>query len=113
MCPVPATRSAGSTSRRCSTRERVVVALTGAASGDRLLRRGARMAARSHAELIGVHVRTTNGLAGATHDMDGQRRLLASLGGRYAEVGAADVADGLVAFARSETATQLLLGATG
>ena len=40
------------------TRERVVVALTGAPGGERLIRRGARMAARSHAELVGVHVRS-------------------------------------------------------
>jgi two-component system sensor histidine kinase KdpD len=95
------------------TRERVVVALTGAPSGDRLLRRGARMAARAHGELIGVHVRTNTGLAGQPHaGLDAQRQLLAALGGRYAEVSAADVAEGLVEFARSENATQLLLGAT-
>ena len=39
------------------TRERVVVALTGAPGGEQLIRRGARMAARSHGELVGVHVR--------------------------------------------------------
>src|SRR5947209_375486 len=77
------------------TRERVVVALTGAPSGDRLLRRGARMAARAHGDLIGVHVRTATGLAGDSHGgLDNQRQLLAALGGRYAEVTAADVAEG-------------------
>ena len=40
------------------TRERVVVALTGAPGGDQLIRRGARMAARTHADLVGVHVRS-------------------------------------------------------
>ncbi|HET7487086.1 MAG TPA: ATP-binding protein [Acidimicrobiales bacterium] len=95
------------------TRERVVVALTGAPSADRLLRRGARMAARLHGELIGVHVRTNSGLAGEERaDLEAQRRLLASLGGRYAEVSATDVAEGLVDFAAAENATQLLLGAT-
>ena len=96
------------------TRERVVVALTGAPSGDRLLRRGARMAARAHGELIGVHVRTATGLTGDTHaGLEVQRELLAALGGRYAEVSAADIAEGLVEAARSENATQLLLGSTG
>lgn len=96
------------------TRERVVVALTGAPSGDRLLRRGARMATRSHGELIGVHVRTNTGLATEPHHgLEIQRQLLVDLGGRYAEVSAADAAEGLVEFARSENATQLLLGATG
>ena len=45
------------------TRERVVVALTGAPGAERLIRRGARMAARSHAELVGLHVRSSDGLA--------------------------------------------------
>ena len=71
------------------------------------------MAARAHGELIGVHVRTNTGLAGQPHaGLEAQRQLLASLGGRYAEVSAADIAEGLVDFARSENATQLLLGAT-
>src|SRR3989441_731249 len=38
------------------TRERVVVAITGAPGGDALIRRAARMAMRTHAELLGVHV---------------------------------------------------------
>src|SRR5438094_314348 len=44
------------------TRERVVVAITGAPGGDGLIRRAARMAMRAHAELLGVHVRSTDGL---------------------------------------------------
>ena len=39
------------------TKERVVVALTGAPGGEHLLRRAARMAARVNGELVGVHVR--------------------------------------------------------
>ena len=39
------------------TRERVVVAITGAPGGDALIRRAARMAMRTHAELFGVNVR--------------------------------------------------------
>ena len=51
------------------TRERVVVALTGAPGGERLIRRGARMAARSHAELVGVHVLDADGLAGPDQEL--------------------------------------------
>ncbi|MGK3922273.1 universal stress protein, partial [Enterococcus faecium] len=47
------------------TKERVVVALTGSPGGERLIRRGARMAARTRAELVGVHVRPNDGLTGA------------------------------------------------
>ena len=47
------------------TRERVVVALTGSPQGERLIRRAARMAARSRAELVGVHILSADGLARA------------------------------------------------
>ena len=44
-------------------RERVVVALTGGAEGETLLRRGARIAARSAGgELLAVHVSAQDGL---------------------------------------------------
>jgi two-component system sensor histidine kinase KdpD len=95
------------------TRERVVVALTGSPDADRTIRRGARMAARGHAELVGVHVRPADGLAAAREDrLTAHRQLLGQLGGRYAEVAGADVAAALVSFARAENATQLLLGST-
>ena len=40
------------------TRERVVVAVTGAPGGEHLIRRAARIAQRAHGELLGVHVRS-------------------------------------------------------
>jgi two-component system sensor histidine kinase KdpD len=95
------------------TRERVVVALTGAPGGDRLIRRGARMAARSRAELVGLHVRSAEGLA--TPDealLERHRGILEELGGRYAEATGDDIADALVRFARAENATQVILGAS-
>jgi two-component system sensor histidine kinase KdpD len=95
------------------TRERVVVALTGAPDGDRLVRRGARLAARGHAELVGVHVRSADGLATPNQDLlQRHRELLDNLGGRYAEVTGTDIADALVDLARAENATQIVLGAS-
>jgi K+-sensing histidine kinase KdpD len=47
------------------TRERLVVAVTGAPAGDQLIRRGARIAARNNAELVGVHVPSADGRASA------------------------------------------------
>jgi two-component system sensor histidine kinase KdpD len=95
------------------TKERIVVALTGAPGGDNLLRRASRMAARVNGELIAVHVRSADGY---THDpaegLEAQRRLLGELGGRYAEVTGADVGRALANFARAENATRLVLGAT-
>jgi two-component system, OmpR family, sensor histidine kinase KdpD len=97
------------------TRERVVVAITGAPGSEALIRRAARIAQRAHGELLGVHVRSDDGLAGVDADstaIDRQRRLLQELGGTHHEVGGNDVAAALVDFARAENATQLVLGAS-
>src|SRR5256714_3020624 len=94
------------------TRERVVVALDGSAEGDHLIRRGARMAARTKGELLAVHVRSADGLSRPAPDLLGrQRALVVELGGRYLEITGGDVAETLVKFARAENATQLVLGA--
>ncbi|MFV0258654.1 MAG: ATP-binding protein [Acidimicrobiales bacterium] len=98
--------------RPWETRERIVVAITGAPSGERLVRRAGRMAERSRAELIGVHVRRSDGLGsvGAEDSVAEHGRLLSDLGGRYHEVVGDDPAEQLVAFARAENATQIVLG---
>jgi two-component system sensor histidine kinase KdpD len=95
------------------TRERIVVALTGAPGGEHLVRRAARMAARAKSELLGVHVRAAEGLAGPpAGGLDQHRQLLEDLGGTYHEVTGADPAHTLVTFARTEHATQLVLGSS-
>jgi two-component system, OmpR family, sensor histidine kinase KdpD len=94
-------------------RERVVVALTGAPGGEHLVRRASRMARGRRGDLIGVHVRAAEGLAEPPPGLlDAHRKLLEDLGGTYYEVAGADPADTLVAFARAEHATQLVLGAS-
>jgi two-component system sensor histidine kinase KdpD len=95
------------------TRERVLVALTGAPRTEALIRRAARMAQRAHGELLGVHVRSGEGLAGPpSATLSEQRQLLESLGGDYHEVVGPDVAKALTEFARVENCTQLVLGAS-
>jgi two-component system sensor histidine kinase KdpD len=96
------------------TRERVVVALTGGAEGETLLRRGARIAARAvGGELLAVHVARSDGLTGANPGaLATQRALVESLGGTYHQVVGDDVTDALLEFARSQNATQLVLGAS-
>ncbi len=96
------------------TRERVVVALTGGPEGDTLIRRAARIAARSSgADLLAVHVTRSDGLAGADPaNLTRQRSLTESLGGSYHQVVGQDVPGALLAFARAENATQLVLGAS-
>jgi two-component system sensor histidine kinase KdpD len=95
------------------TRERVVVALTGAPGGEHLVRRAARIGARTKGDLIGVHVRAGEGLAGPPPGaLDRHRELLEDLGGSYHEVVGAEPSMALVAFARAERATQLVMGAS-
>ena len=95
------------------TRERVVVAISGAPGSDRLIRRAGRMALRVHGELLGVHVAAADGRAGASEDeLHRQRDLVVQLGGSYHEVVGDDVASALASFASAERATQVILGAS-
>ncbi|GGL16893.1 sensor histidine kinase [Sphaerisporangium melleum] len=95
-------------------RERVVVALTGGPEGDTLVRRAARIAARSQgADLLAVHVTRSDGLAGADPaHLARQRALVESMGGSYRQVVGEDVPGALLDFARGVNATQLVLGAS-
>ena len=95
-------------------RERVVVALTGGPEGDTLIRRAARIAARSTGgDLLAVHVTKSDGLTGANPAaLAAQRRLAESLGGSYHQVIGDNVPEALLTFARAENATQLVLGAS-
>ena len=95
------------------TKERVVVSLTGSRGSAVLIRRAARMAMRTKAELVGVHVKTDDSLTGSgSRGLVDNRALLDDLGGRCVEVVGADVAPALVRVALAENATQLVMGAT-
>ena len=96
------------------TRERVVVALTGGAEGETLIRRAARIAARATGgELLGVHVSRSDGLAGSSIAALAQQRvLLESLGGSYHSIVGDNVADAILDFARAKNATQIVIGAS-
>ncbi len=95
-------------------RERVVVAITGGPEGETLLRRGARIAARSAGgELIAVHVTSQDGLRAVNPaTLTEQRALVEKLNGTYHQVIGEDIPTALVEFARSVNATQLVLGAS-
>src|SRR5215831_16318410 len=97
------------------TRERVVVALTGGPEGDTLIRRAARIAARTKgADLLAVHVTRSDGLAGGGDPahLARQRTLVENLGGTYHQVVGNDITHALLDFARGVNATQLVLGAS-
>ncbi|MBW4041190.1 MAG: sensor histidine kinase KdpD [Acidobacteria bacterium] len=93
-------------------RERVVVALTGGPEGETLLRRGARIAARSGGgELLAVHITSEDGLATPNPGaLASQRVLVDQLGGTYHQIVGEDIATALIAFARASHATQLVIG---
>ena len=95
------------------TRERVAVALTGAPGTADLIRRAARVAQRSHGQLLGVRVVSQQGLVERGGDLlPDHRKLLEEVGGEFHEVAGSDVASTLVEFARTENCTQLLLGSS-
>ncbi|TDD00027.1 sensor histidine kinase KdpD [Nonomuraea deserti] len=96
------------------TRERVVVALTGGPEGETLVRRAARIAARTKgADLLAVHVTSVDGPAGADPaSLVRQRSLVESMGGTYHQVVGDDIPQALLDFARGVNATQLVLGAS-
>jgi two-component system, OmpR family, sensor histidine kinase KdpD len=96
------------------TRERIVVALTGGPEGNALIRRAARIAARTiGADLVAVHVARSDGLVGTgAAGLEPQRLLVESLGGTYHSVVGDDVPHALLEFAKSVDATQIVLGAS-
>jgi two-component system sensor histidine kinase KdpD len=95
------------------TRERVLVAITGGAEGDTLIRRAARISARSNADLLALHIARSDGLSEASPAaIAGQRRLVESLGGSYHQVIGEHIPETLIAFAHAENVTQLVLGAS-
>ena len=92
-------------------RERVVVAVTGGDESETLVRRAFRIASRSSAELMVVHVVRGDGLSGvAAPQMGKVRELAASLGATLHTVAGDDVSGALLDFAREMNATQLVLG---
>jgi two-component system sensor histidine kinase KdpD len=93
-------------------RDRIVVALTGGAEGDTLIRRGARIAGRSAGrDLMAVYVARGDGLSsGEPAHLERQRALVEGLGGTYHQVVGDDVPDALLEFARGVNASQLLIG---
>ncbi len=92
-------------------RERVVVAVTGGAESETLVRRAFRIASKSSAELMIVHVVRGDGLSGiAAPQMGKVRELATNLGATLHTVVGEDVPSALLDFAREMNATQLVLG---
>ncbi|MBW8090731.1 sensor histidine kinase KdpD [Streptomyces hygroscopicus subsp. hygroscopicus] len=96
------------------TRERIMVALTGGPEDETLIRRAARITARTPgSELLALHVVPGDGLV-QPHpgELAAQRALVESLGGSYHQTLGADVPEALLRFAEDENVTQIVLGAS-
>ena len=94
------------------TRERLIVGITGTATDADLLRRAARIASRTGAELFAVHVVKADEIRHVPADTSVARELVEEFEGKFQEVVDDDTATALVAFARSERGTQIVLGAS-
>lgn len=92
-------------------RERVVVAVTGGPESETLVRRASRIASKSTAELMVVHVVRGDGLAGLSESrMAKIRELATSLDASLHTVVGDEVPTALLEFAREMNATQLVIG---
>lgn len=96
-------------------REKLVVGISGRRRDQALLRRAARMlAAAAGGELHAVHIRTAaaGNDARSGKDLDLLRRLVQDAGGVFHSIGGQDAAAGILDFARSINASQVVLGTT-
>jgi two-component system sensor histidine kinase KdpD len=93
------------------TRERLIVAVTGSDSDEALLRRASRIASRTGADLVAVHVVNARARRLSPVDASIARDFVAHLDGTFHEIVDNDIASALVAFARSERGTQIVIGA--
>ncbi len=96
------------------TRERIVVCIAGEKGDEAVIRRAARIAARTPgSDLLAVHVDRDDGLtAGTDQALQAQRALVASVGGSFLQVPGEDIPETLLRYARAENATQIVLGAS-
>ena len=93
-------------------RERIVVGVSGGPESEGLIRRAARLSARTPgSDLMAVYVTRSDGRLGADPAaLATLRSLVEGLGGSWHQVVGADVSSALAQFARHENATQLVIG---
>jgi two-component system, OmpR family, sensor histidine kinase KdpD len=104
-------RAANKITDTWEARERVVVAVTGGPESETLVRRASRIASKSSAELMVVHVIRGDGLAGLSESRMGKiRQLASSLDASLHTVVGDEVPTALLEFAREINATQLVIG---
>ncbi len=90
------------------TCERIMVAVTEAPGSEGLVRRAARISARSKAELDVVHVTTSDAPDGRS--IGKLQELTADVGGRWHQIEDDDPARAIARFAREHQITQIVIG---
>ena len=97
-----------------ATRERIVVPVTGGPESSTLMRRAARIATRrAGGEWQALYVTRQDGLTGIAPDrLTALAAKAEELGGSFHTVVGDDPADAILAFARAENATQVVIGAS-
>ncbi|MBC2932255.1 DUF4118 domain-containing protein [Nocardioides sp. zg-1228] len=97
-----------------ATRERIVVPVSGGPESTTLMRRTARIASRRSAgEWQALYVTRQDGLTGTSPDrLAGLATAAEELGGSFHTVVGDDPAEAILAFARAENATQVVIGAS-
>jgi two-component system, OmpR family, sensor histidine kinase KdpD len=100
----------GRTDTVWDTRERIMVAVTAAPGTDNIIRRAARIAARTKGDFLAVHVVSADRDDGRS--IDELRHLAADLGAEWHELNRDDPARALVDFAEERQVTQIVIGAS-
>ncbi len=95
------------------TRERIMVAVTGALGTDAVIRRAARIAARTKADLHAVHVVASEQTRrSAADELEVLHKLADDLGAEWHVLNRDEPARALVDFARDHQVTQIVLGSS-
>ncbi|MHB8328667.1 MAG: histidine kinase, partial [Acidimicrobiales bacterium] len=92
------------------TRERIMVAVTGAPGTDNVVRRAARIAARTKGHFLVVHVVCAEQTTG--RPLEALHQLADDLGADWHDINRGDPARALVDFAKEHQVTQIVLGAS-
>jgi two-component system, OmpR family, sensor histidine kinase KdpD len=99
--------------RLWETRERILVAVTGAPGTDILLRRAARLTARAKGELSVLHVIASDAQPDKSKaKFELLRTLVSDLGARWHEVSNSDPALAITDFAKENQITQIVIGSS-
>jgi two-component system sensor histidine kinase KdpD len=102
-------RSRGAAGEVWDTTERILVTVTGAPGNASVIRRAARIAARTKADLIALHVVSEDGDArnSSTAELE---ELVRAVGGQWQTLESDNVAKAIFAFAVEQQITQIVLG---